>query len=54
MAFTAAQRALGALLFMDELEALTAGGGTIRDPAGCLDGGYTITSLKDLYLREMR
>lgn len=53
MAFTATQRALGALAFMPVLAENTPTTGPVDDPAGCLRGGYTSYFLKDLYLREM-
>ena len=54
MAWTATQRAIGALQFMDSMDDITPGGGPLRDPAGCVGGNAEGTSLKDLYLREMR
>ena len=53
MAFTATQRALGALAFMPLLATSTPASGPFDDPAGCLRGGYTSFYLKELYLREM-
>ena len=53
MAFTATQRALGALAFMPVLATTTPASGPLEDPASCLRGGYTSFYLKDLYLREM-
>jgi hypothetical protein len=41
-------------MFMDDMARLSPSGGPIRDPAGCFTGPFTTTSLKELYLREMR
>lgn len=52
-AFVAVQRAIGAMHFMDEMSNFTPAGGPVRHD-GCMQGGYMTTTLKDLYLREMR
>ena len=54
MGFVAVQRALGALAFMPMLEANTPQVSALGDPGKCLNGTYTSTTLKELYLREMR
>eukprot|EP00892_Ulva_mutabilis_P000082 jgi/Ulvmu1/10074/UM006_0021.1 len=52
-AFTATQRSIGALQFMPQLEAMTPSP-ALGDPAGCMVGNFTSTSLKTLLLREIR
>lgn len=54
MGFVALQRALGALAFMPQLEANMPQESRLGDPGACLAGGYTSSTLKQLYMREMR
>ena len=54
MAWTATQRAIGALQFIADMAQATPSGGPIRDPAGCVAGSSSRKTLKELYLREMR
>jgi hypothetical protein len=52
-AFAASQQALGAMLFMKQLS-YAKPVNAFGDPAGCLVGGFTQKTLKDLYFRQMR
>eukprot|EP00892_Ulva_mutabilis_P000071 jgi/Ulvmu1/10064/UM006_0011.1 len=52
-AFTATQQAIGALQFMPLLADMKPGD-AFGDPAGCLNGGFSAVSLKELLLRQIR
>lgn len=52
-AFAATQEALGALEFLPKMATMVPVN-SLGDPAGCLKGGFTKMTLKDLYLRHMR
>ena len=52
-AFTATQRAIGALQYMPLLEMMTPSP-SLGDPAGCMAGNFTTTPLKTLLLRQVR
>lgn len=51
--FVAAQQAIGALQFMSQMADMTTED-AFGDSAGCLQGTYTTTSLKQLLLRQAR
>lgn len=52
-AFSAAQQALAALAYMDTLNS-TKVQLAFPDSAGCMKGGFTQMTLKDLYFRHMK
>ena len=52
-AFVTTQQAIGALQFMPTLASMKPGD-AFGDPAGCLKGGFTTSTLKDLVMRQIR